>query len=218
MKIDFLDNLSFDNKKYFWQLKLLYDLEDGLQHLYQLVEGYEEEEFERFTRQMIRKKKNSGTFVNLIQQDLKLFYMSNHLVNNSLLKNVFHWYAVTVVNYTQVVGWIVHEGDESKAKQYSSKIVPVITAWRNKRAAHIASCFPREGDNQMDKIASTNITLGLEVNERAIYSDPGLQMTSDNSGIPIPLNSLQWCVSKEHIALRSRYKWERYKIKLTINE
>lgn len=69
-----------------------------------------------------------------------------------LLSCAFQWYAVSACNYAQLVGWLDTRNSES-AKEYMRKIMPRLSQYRNKVAAHFAITDPRR-DNEADLAAS----------------------------------------------------------------
>lgn len=71
-------------------------------------------------------------------------------INQDLVACAFHWYAVTVCSYVKMVGWLVNDGDSTKALKYIKDIIPAVYVWRNKVAAHFAEIAPKKEDNPAD--------------------------------------------------------------------
>lgn len=69
-----------------------------------------------------------------------------------LLSCAFQWYAVSACNYAQLVGWLATRNPES-AKEYTRRVMPRLSQYRNKVAAHFAIADPRR-DNEADLAAS----------------------------------------------------------------
>jgi hypothetical protein len=65
----------------------------------------------------------------------------------------FQWYAVSAYNYAQLVGWLIY-GDTVQAKAYVNRVMPNISKYRNKVAAHFALTDPRKDDNVATLTAS----------------------------------------------------------------
>ena len=74
------------------------------------------------------------------------------------LSCAFQWYAVSVYNYVRLVGWL-SKGNNSFIKEYIKRVIPKLTNYRHKVAAHFAFTAPQKNDNKADLIASimTNI-------------------------------------------------------------
>jgi hypothetical protein len=68
------------------------------------------------------------------------------------LSCAFQWYAVSACNYAQLVGWL-SSGKPEVAKQYMNRVLPRLSQYRNKVAAHMALTDPRR-DNEADLAAS----------------------------------------------------------------
>ena len=65
-----------------------------------------------------------------------------------LLSCAFQWYAVSAWNDAQLVGWLATHNPEA-AKDYMKKVMPRVSQFRNKVAAHFAITDPRR-DNEVD--------------------------------------------------------------------
>lgn len=87
-------------------------------------------------------------------EDVKLAVAGGILDNQplGLLSCAFQWYAVSACNYAQLVGWLT-TGNPEAAKQYMKKVLPRVSQFRNKVAAHFALADPRR-DNEADLAAS----------------------------------------------------------------
>lgn len=65
------------------------------------------------------------------------------------------WYAITLVNYVNLVAWLVFK-NKKENKKYVDKVIPVVSTYRNKVAAHFSITDPWN-DNPAD-IRSSIIT------------------------------------------------------------
>ena len=88
------------------------------------------------------------------QEDVLLAITGGILDNKptGLLSCAFQWYAVSACNYAQLVGWLITRNPEA-AKAYMRKVLPRLSQYRNKVAAHFSLADPRR-DNEADLAAS----------------------------------------------------------------
>ena len=73
------------------------------------------------------------------------------------ISSAFQWYAVSSFNYAQLVGWLVYRNSK-QAKDYVTRVIPNLSRYRNKVAAHFGVTDPRNDDS----LAS--LTAGLITN------------------------------------------------------
>ena len=86
-------------------------------------------------------------------------------ITDGIIKNIptdwlscaFQWYAVSAYNYVRLIAWLSTK-DSAFTKDYLKRVIPRVTEYRHKVAAHFAITAPRD-DNEADMIASimTNI-------------------------------------------------------------
>ena len=58
--------------------------------------------------------------------------------------------AVTGATYVKMVGWLAHDGDSTRAREYMEHVLPEVHLWRHKVAAHFAIIDPRKDDSAAD--------------------------------------------------------------------
>lgn len=118
-----------------------------------------------------------------------------------LLSCCFQWYAVSVCNYAQLVGWLVKRNTE-EAKAYVEKAIPRILKYRNKVAAHFAITNPRR-DNEADLSASI-MTHIIYVHGRLCAA--ALTPTVTRGGTEIKVSKdISWSLTLAHERLVNRY-------------
>lgn len=140
MILDHLDNLELsqeDADRHFDATMALARLGEGLFWLYRTVI-----ELERQAQ------------ADAAPEDVRLAVVGGILDRQplGLLSCVFQWYAVSACNYAQLVGWLA-TGKPEAAKQYMKRVLPRVSQYRNKVAAHFALADPRR-DNEADLAAS----------------------------------------------------------------
>ncbi len=134
MILDYVDNLVLsdkDVKQHQYATQTLARLADGLFWIDSDVKRVE-----KYTTEKANKK------------NVPVAVSGGILENTALgrLSCQFQWYAVSAHNYAQLVGWLVY-GNPSQAKAYVKRVMPNITKYRNKVAAHFALTDPRNDDN-----------------------------------------------------------------------
>jgi len=146
MILDYVDNLELpDNEleKHNYAKNALARLSEGLDWINQELTKYEV-----VARQEARK------------ENIQLAVSGGILENRPLgiISCAFQWYAVSMFNYAQLVGWLIYK-DKMLVKKYTNRIMPKITKYRNKVAAHFAFADPRQDDNESTLTSSvmTNI-------------------------------------------------------------
>lgn len=134
----------------------------------------------------------------------------------SFITCIFHWFAISVVNYARVIALIdylqrnnlrleniIEKDDKEKisnyCKEYVKKVVPEIEIFRNKIAAHFSATDPYNVDNFVDLELSLMSTLttyegNFEINGIA-FNRNGTQ----NNQLPI------WSVTQEFEKLKTRF-------------
>jgi len=118
-----------------------------------------------------------------------------------LLSCTFQWYAVSMCNYAQLVGWLVKH-DTEEAKAYVKRVMPRILNYWNKVAAHFAITDPRR-DNEADLSASV-MTHIIYVHGRLCAA--ALTPTLTNNGTEITVSKdISWSLSLAHERLVKRY-------------
>lgn len=146
MILDYIDNLELsDNEleKHIYAQNALARLSEGLNWINRELVKYE-----LIAKQQAKK------------ENIQIAVAGGILDNRPLgkISCAFQWYAVSICNYAQLVGWLIYK-DKDMVKNYTSRIMPKITKYRNKVAAHFAFADPRKEDNEATLTASviTNI-------------------------------------------------------------
>lgn len=69
----------------------------------------------------------------------------------------FHWYAVSACNMVRLVGWVARELDDGRPspRQYMETVMPRISAFRDKIAAHFAGTLNHSYDTPAERTLST---------------------------------------------------------------
>lgn len=134
MILDHIENLVLSDesaKQHEYATEALARLADGLFWINEDVKR-----IEKYTTTRARKK------------DVEIASAGGILENTPLgrLSCQFQWYAVSAYNYAQLVGWLVY-GDTVQAKEFVNRVMPNISKYRNKVAAHFALTDPRKDDN-----------------------------------------------------------------------
>lgn len=118
-----------------------------------------------------------------------------------LLSCCFQWYAVSMCNYAQLIGWLAKR-NTNEAKAYVGKVMPRILNYRNKVAAHFAIIDPRR-DNEADLTASI-MTQIIYVHGRLCASALTPTVTSGGSEIKVS-KDISWSLTLAHERLVNRY-------------
>jgi hypothetical protein len=126
-----------DAEEHFDARMALARLSEGLFWVYRTVS-----EVERQTRLQASKDNTEVDVVGGVLENKPL----------GLLSCAFQWYAVSACNYAQLVGFLA-TGKPDDAKAYMRRVLPRISLYRNKVAAHFAMADPRR-DNEADLAAS----------------------------------------------------------------
>ena len=118
-----------------------------------------------------------------------------------LLSCAFQWYAISACSYSQLVGWLA-TGDPDSAKQYVRRVMPRISNYRNKIAAHLALTDPRN-DNEAD-VAASVMTQIIYCLGRVFAAS--LTPVLNNAGTEITVShDLSWSLTVAHEELIPRY-------------
>lgn len=190
MILDYIDKLEFisENEDYLFDAQMsLARLSQGLFWLYNSVA-----EAEQHVRNEALKDNTLICVVNGIIKEIPTEWLSC----------AFQWYAVSLHNYVSLVGWLISK-DTRFVKDYTRKVLPIITEYRNKVAAHFAITDPR-GDNEADLIASimTNIIYAHGYLRAGAMSE----IVTDEKGNEVKVsNKTSWSLTKTHEKLIPRY-------------
>jgi hypothetical protein len=138
-----------------------------------------------------------------VPEDVKLAVVGGILDSQplGLLSCAFQWYAVSACNYAQLVGWLT-TGNPETAKQYMKRVLPRVSQFRNKVAAHFALTDPRR-DNEADLAAS--------VMTQVVYAHGRLcaatlsPMVKDGKREISASRDLSWSLTVAHERLMPRY-------------
>ena len=123
-------------------------------------------------------------------------------VHTDWLSCAFQWYAVSSYNYVRLVGWLATK-DKELTNDYIKRVIPRVTEYRHKVAAHFAFTDPRN-DNQADLIASimTNIVFANGYLRAGALSE----IITDKKGKELEVtNQISWSLTKTHDILIPRY-------------
>jgi hypothetical protein len=187
--LDYLDHIELseeDVERHFDARMALARLGEGLFWLYRTVG-----DFERQTQREADR------------EDVKLAVAGGILdpLPMGLLSCAFQWYAVSACNYAQLVGWLSTRDPES-AKEYVKKVMPRLSLYRNKVAAHFAITDPRR-DNEADLAASVMTHIVFAQGRLcAAALTPVLKAREDN--VPVS-RDLSWSLTLAHESLVQRY-------------
>lgn len=118
-----------------------------------------------------------------------------------LLSCAFQWYAISMCNYAQLVGWLVTQ-DTEKAKDYVRRVMPRLLNYRHKVAAHFALTDPRR-DNEADLISSV-MTHIIYVHGRFCAAALTPIVTKNDTEIKVS-KDISWSLTRTHERLVSRY-------------
>lgn len=189
MILDYIDNLILPDdqrEKNDYALQTLARLAGGLSWLNEEVSNVERAAREELMRQDIEMSL-PGDFLNAKPL--------------ALMSCAFQWYASSVSNYVQLVGWLAYR-DSQKAKEYVKRVIPNISNYRNKVAAHYAITDPHKDDDEASKTSSV-ITNLFYVAGR-LYA--GAISPKRMSGkLMKPSNVKSWSVTLVHPRLVKRY-------------
>jgi hypothetical protein len=190
MILDHTENLTLisDDEDYLFDAQMtLARLSQGLFWLYNSVA-----QAEYIARQAAAKDNVLIGIVNGVIKDVPTDWLSC----------AFQWYAVSVYNYVRLVGWLSTK-DTVFTNEYVKRVIPKVTEYRHKVAAHFAITAPRK-DNQADLIASimTNIIYAHGYLRAGAMSEI---LTDENGKEIMASNKTSWSLTKTHNALRSRY-------------
>ena len=189
MLLDAKENLLISDDEtdaHYEELMALNRMGAGLWWLYRFVEGWE-----------VKIQREAET------DDIQLALAGGILENKpvELLSCAFQWYAISACSYSQLVGWLA-TGDPKSAKEYVRRVMPRISNYRNKIAAHLALTDPRD-DNEADVAASvmTQIIYCLgrvfAASLTPVFNDTGTEITVSRD--------LSWSLTVAHQQLAPRY-------------
>jgi hypothetical protein len=124
-------------------------------------------------------------------------------IPKGLISSAFQWYAVSICNYVQLIGWI-HYGSKEKASEYEERVLPKLLRFRNKVAAHFALVNPKKEDNIADLRASINTQVIFAYGRFLAGSVSELFEDENQNEIKITKN-LVWSLTDQHERLIPRY-------------
>lgn len=192
MILDHTDKLELPDNKVktqFNELRSLCYLATGLRFLCEQVQKVEAEAIKR------------------VANDRKVLIFGNAAgmqgINQGLVACAFHWYAVTVCSYVKMVGWLVNDGDSSKALKYIKDIIPAVYVWRNKVAAHFAEIAPKKEDNPADLGKSVMFPISFDDDA---FCTGSLTLTLGTGGRSFTSRQdMRWSLTHTHRSLIPRY-------------
>ncbi|MGE0598664.1 MAG: hypothetical protein AB7J35_02405 [Dehalococcoidia bacterium] len=117
--------------------------------------------------------------------------------------SAFHWYAVSVCNYSGVVAWVAFGEDKKKRDAYRAQVLPIVCRWRDKVAAHYGFLSPRDPENLADHmtflspltLSEKGFTVGGWTTRR--FGPSGVEESQGLTGA--------WSLTAVHDELRPRY-------------
>ncbi len=118
------------------------------------------------------------------------------------LSCAFQWYAVSLYNYIRLTGWLVSK-DTKFINGYVKRVIPRVTSYRHKVAAHFAITSPR-CDNEADMISSvmTNIVYAHGYLRAGAMSE----VITDAMGNEVEVSTkTSWSLTKVHNQLTPRF-------------
>ena len=126
-------------------------------------------------------------------------------VPQTLLICLFHWYAVSAVQYVRTVGAIAYKHDSSRQfpREYAEKVIPEVYLFRDQVAVYFAWSAGSKQDNDAELPVSALQSLLFQDgsyyvgNTRAALHGHG--KASDSQVIK------PWSLCRVHAALRARY-------------
>ena len=119
------------------------------------------------------------------------------------ITNAFQWYAVSIHNYSRLVGWITTK-DSEFAKKYSKKLLPRVSVYRNKVAAHFAITDPWKNDNDAD--LKSSIMTNIAYAHGYLLAGALSEILTDEEGNEIKSkNETSWSLTKTHEKLIPRF-------------
>jgi len=190
MIIDYIDKLEFtaDNEDYLFDAQMtLARLSQGLFWLYNSVV-----QAEGFVREKAAKDNSSIVFEDWVINN----------VHSDWLSCAFQWYTVSAYNYVRLVGWLATK-DPGFTSLYVQRVIPKVTNYRHKVAAHFAITDPRN-DNEADLISSinTNIIYAYGYLRAGAMSE----IITDEKGNDLEVSkTISWSLTKTHDALIPRF-------------
>jgi len=126
-------------------------------------------------------------------------------VPKTLLTCAFHWYAISACQYVQTVGAIAYQLDPTRPlpQEYAKRIIPEVTAFRDKVAAHFAWSTKNKRDNDAERLAS--ILPPLTFSNDSFYVG-GFTIAVRRGGKASNSDAIEpWSLCKVHEALRERF-------------
>jgi hypothetical protein len=189
--IDYIANLKLSDeqeKGHFNELYSLAYLATGLRFLYEQVQSVEAEVIKR-----LPKDKQVIIFGNAPQMQG---------INQDLVACAFHWYAVTVCNYTRLVGWLAYGDDKTKVSAYLKRVLPQVYVWRNKIGSHFARHSPKN-DNPATRVVSVMFPIKFE--NDAFCTQPFMLTTTKGGKQSTSQQDMRWSLTHTHCDLIPRY-------------
>jgi hypothetical protein len=207
--VDFIEQISADTNTMRPQIEMLQHLRAGLEELYtkcKLVEN----KIEISNKKLVQ----AQTFS-------LLFYTSMEFYN--ALPTYFHWFSVSTVNYTRLVGYLkgIQSGqimaagldlsnrERQDIKNFcndylkSIKIIEPVEVYRNKVAAHFAITDPRSDDNFVTMNFSAINKAGLS--DSKLVSKAEVNIVQNSNGELIAEDIPIWSITKVFEELSPRF-------------
>lgn len=206
--LDHVDKISIAGNPFnnpvgeYWVLVCLWE---GMEFLYRRARGCDDVAG-RQSFSVSNEQKNAGRIRRL---DVVGESCSDQ-VPESLLTCLFHWYAVSAVQYVRTVGAIANEHDSSRQfpREYAGRVIPEVCQFRDEVAARFAWLARNRRDHDAARTAGPFPTLSIENcsyhvgDTRAAHRS---HVRPSNAQVIEP-----WSLCRVHEALRERY-WPNQK-------
>lgn len=197
MILDHTDNLStvLDEKdpETYLEIMALNRLAEGMFWLYEKVLRLEN----RVKRAANRKKTPDGKVI-------YAGFLSDFVPKENLgfLSSAFHYYAVSACSYAQLAGWLSYK-NTNDAKKYMVRVLPRLSLFRNKVAAHFAKTDPRKSDTMADLTASVMTQI---VYSQGYLMAGALTLERETSNLSeLPSKDYSWSLTLAREQLKERY-------------
>ena len=180
--------LKFNN-----ELQTLTYLSKGLFFLYKEQKSIDTETWNRIEKLYPGVKEGVMMYGNLPPEfnDIPL-----HLINC-----FFHWYAVSLCNFVQLLGWVAKQANltTKEPREYAKTVIPDVVIWRNKIGAH----FARADEDKRDNLATRQFSVMPPVGflGKSFKASPVTLSYGEDTSAEIE----PWGITETHMRLIPRY-------------
>ena len=126
-------------------------------------------------------------------------------IPQGLLTCAFHWYAISACQYVRTVGAIAYRQDQARPKplDYLNKIIPEVSVFRDKIAAHYAWNTKNQKDNEAERLASIMPPLVFQDDSFVVG---GYTVSVSRHGVASDSSNIKpWSIRNTHEQLERRY-------------